>query len=50
MQDAFKYLKYSEMLTLCWWQLFNKKKLKTFIIGLQKGKSAHFAYEDARNS
>ena len=47
--EVFEYLNYKQLFTLCWWELFNRKKLNLFYEGLKKGKSPIFAYKDAKS-
>jgi hypothetical protein len=47
--EVFEYLNYKQLFTLCWWELFNRKKLNSFYEGLKKGKSPIFAYKDAKS-
>jgi hypothetical protein len=44
-----KYMDLQQSLTVFWWSLFNRKRLVEFCIGISKGKSVHFAFQDAKN-
>lgn len=43
------WLNTSQLLTIMWWEWFNKKKAKAFYSHLARGMHAPFAYERARN-
>ena len=45
--QMFERLTGKQILTLMWWELFNKKRLDVFYHRIQIGKAAKFAYLDA---
>ena len=44
--QTFERLTGKQLLTLMWWEWFNKKRLDAFYHGIQIGKEAKFAYLD----
>lgn len=47
--DSVKWLKLNQIIKLTWWDAFNKKKSEAFYNGLNDGKSAISAFNDANN-
>jgi hypothetical protein len=47
---SFQYLSYSQLILLCIWEIFNNKRLELFFIGLKKGKSTYYAFNDAKTT
>lgn len=43
-EDSFKSLKFKQIITVCWWSVFNSDKFEKYYFGLIQGLSPKFTF------